>query len=475
MIFIYNSLKTIEKFVKMKKTKQNWSDRFSEPTSEIVKRYTASVNFDQRLAMYDIAGSLAHAEMLKKQKIISLKDFGAIKKGLNQIKKEVISNKFEWSIDLEDVHLNIEKRLTDISGEAGKKLHTGRSRNDQVATDMKLFLRDASDQLVNLIKKLQQATLAKAEKHVNTIMPGLTHLQVAQPISFAHHLLAYFEMLERDKARFIDSRKRINILPLGAAALAGTSYPIDRKFVAKLLKFEGVMENSIDAVSDRDFLIEFNANASLLMTHLSRWSEELVMWSSPFFNFIEISDSFCTGSSIMPQKKNPDVPELVRGKTGRVNGHLVSLLTLMKGQPLAYNKDNQEDKEPIFDVVDTVLDTLKIYGEMISKIKVFPENMENAALKGYATATDLADYLVKKGLPFRESHGIVAKAVKYGIDQGYDLSEMELSELKKFSNLIDQDVFKFLSLRGSIQSRKHLGSIGFNAVNLALKKAKSKL
>ncbi|MDC0999492.1 argininosuccinate lyase, partial [Methylophilaceae bacterium] len=445
----------------MKKSKQNWSDRFSEPTSEIVKRYTASVNFDQRLAVYDIAGSLAHAEMLQKQKIISSKDFSAIKKGLNQIKKEVIANNFEWSIDLEDVHLNIEKRLTDIAGEAGKKLHTGRSRNDQVTTDMRLFLRDATDQLVNLIKNLQQATLAKAEKHVTTIMPGLTHLQVAQPISFAHHLLAYFEMLERDKARFIDSRKRINTLPLGAAALAGTSYPIDRRFVAKLLNFEGVMENSIDAVSDRDFLIEFNANASLLMTHLSRWSEELVMWSSPFFNFIEISDSFCTGSSIMPQKKNPDVPELVRGKTGRVNGHLVSLLTLMKGQPLAYNKDNQEDKEPIFDVVDTVLDTLKIYGEMISKIKVFPENMENAALKGYATATDLADYLVKKGLPFRESHGVVAKAVKYAIDQGYDLSEMDLSELKKFHQLIDQDAFKFLSLRGSIQSRKHIGSTGF--------------
>jgi len=282
-------------------------------------------------------------------------------------------------------------------------------------------------------------------------------------------------MLERDKARFIDSRTRINTLPLGAAALAGTSYPIDRRFVAKLLDFEGVMENSIDAVSDRDFLIEFNANSSLLMTHLSRWSEELVMWSSPFFNFIEISDSFCTGSSIMPQKKNPDVPELVRGKTGRVNGHLVSLLTLMKGQSLAYNKDNQEDKEPIFDVVDTVLDTLKIYGEMISKIKVFPENMENAALKGYATATDLADYLVKKGLPFRESHGVVAKAVKYAIDQGYDLSEMDLSELKKFHQLIDQDVFKFLSLKGSIQSRRHIGSTGFTAVNLALKKAKSKL
>lgn len=459
----------------MKKNKKNWSDRFSEPTSEIVKRYTASVDFDKRLAMFDIAGSLAHAEMLKKQNIISIRDFNAIKKGLNQIKKEIISNKFQWSIDYEDVHLNIEKRLTEISGEAGKKLHTGRSRNDQVSTDMRLYLRDASDQLVILIKKLQESTIALAEKHITTIMPGLTHLQVAQPISFAHHLLAYFEMLERDKARFIDSRKRINTLPLGAAALAGTSFPINRKFVAKLLKFETVMENSLDAVSDRDFLIEFNANASLLMTHLSRWSEELVMWSSPFFNYIEISDSFCTGSSIMPQKKNPDVPELVRAKTGRVNGHLVSLLTIMKSQALAYNKDNQEDKEPIFDVVDTVLDTLRIYGEMISKIKVFPKNMENAALKGYATATDLADYLVKKGLPFRESHGIVAKAVKFAIEQDCDLSNIELSKLRKFSKLIDQDVFKYLSLKGSIQTRKHVGATGFNAVKSAIKKAKSKL
>ena len=459
----------------MKKNKKNWSDRFSEPTSEIVKRYTASVDFDQRLAMFDIAGSLAHAEMLKKQNIISIRDFNAIKKGLNQIKKEIISNKFQWSIDYEDVHLNIEKRLTEISGEAGKKLHTGRSRNDQVSTDMRLYLRDASDQLVILIKKLQESTIALAEKHITTIMPGLTHLQVAQPISFAHHLLAYFEMLERDKARFIDSRKRINTLPLGAAALAGTSFPINRKFVAKLLKFETVMENSLDAVSDRDFLIEFNANASLLMTHLSRWSEELVMWSSPFFNYIEISDSFCTGSSIMPQKKNPDVPELVRAKTGRVNGHLVSLLTIMKSQALAYNKDNQEDKEPIFDVVDTVLDTLRIYGEMILKIKVFPKNMENAALKGYATATDLADYLVKKGLPFRESHGIVAKAVKFAIEQDCDLSNIELSKLRKFSKLIDQDVFKYLSLKGSIQTRKHVGATGFNAVKSAIKKAKSKL
>jgi argininosuccinate lyase len=459
----------------MKKNKKNWSDRFSEPTSEIVKRYTASVNFDQRLAMFDIAGSLAHAEMLNKQNIISIRDFNAIKKGLNQIKKEIISNKFQWSIDYEDVHLNIEKRLTEISGEAGKKLHTGRSRNDQVSTDMRLYLRDASDQLVILIKKLQESTIALAENHITTIMPGLTHLQVAQPISFAHHLLAYFEMLERDKARFIDSRKRINTLPLGAAALAGTSFPINRKFVAKLLKFETVMENSLDAVSDRDFLIEFNANASLLMTHLSRWSEELVMWSSPFFNYIEISDSFCTGSSIMPQKKNPDVPELVRAKTGRVNGHLVSLLTIMKSQALAYNKDNQEDKEPIFDVVDTVLDSLRIYGEMISKIKVFPKNMENAALKGYATATDLADYLVKKGLPFRESHGIVAKAVKFAIEQDCDLSNIELSKLRKFSKLIDQDIFKYLSLKGSIQTRKHVGATGFNAVKSAIKKAKSKL
>jgi len=459
----------------MKKNKKNWSDRFSEPTSEIVKRFTASVSFDKRLAMFDIAGSLAHAEMLKKQNIITSKDFNAIKKGLNQIKKEIISEKFQWSIDYEDVHLNIEKRLTEISGEAGKKLHTGRSRNDQVSTDMRLFLRDATDQLVILIGTLQQSTIALAEKHITTIMPGLTHLQVAQPISFAHHLLAYFEMLERDKARFIDSRKRINSLPLGAAALAGTSFPINRKFVAKLLKFETVMENSLDAVSDRDFLIEFNANASLLMTHLSRWSEELVMWSSPFFNYIEISDSFCTGSSIMPQKKNPDVPELVRGKTGRVNGHLVSLLTLMKSQSLAYNKDNQEDKEPIFDVVDTILDTLRIYTEMISKIKVFPENMEKAALKGYATATDLADYLVKKGLPFRESHGIVAKAVKFAIEQGCDLSDLELSKLKKFSKLVEQDVFNYLTLSGSIQTRKHIGATGFNAVKTAIKKAKQRL
>jgi len=459
----------------MKKTTKKWSERFSEPTSEIVKRYTASVNFDQRLAMFDIEGSLAHAAMLKKQKVISAKDFKLIIKGLNQIKKEIIGLKFKWSIDLEDVHLNIEKRLTQIVGEPGERIHTGRSRNDQVATDMRLYLREVVDQTIDQIKDLQRATLNLAENNIMTIMPGMTHLQIAQPVSFAHHLHAYYEMLERDKARFQDSRKRINILPLGAAALAGTSYPIDRKFVAKLLKFEGVMENSIDAVSDRDFLIEFNANASLLMTHLSRWSEELIMWSSPFFEFIEISDSFCTGSSIMPQKKNPDVPELVRGKTGRVNGHLVSLLTLMKAQPLAYNKDNQEDKEPIFDVADTISDTLNIFTEMVSKLIVFPKNMEAAALKGYSTATDLADYLVKKGMTFREAHGVVAKIVKFAIDQQSDLSGLELKTLQKFSKLIDKDIFKFLTLKGSIQSRSHIGGTSFTRVKAALKQARSNL
>ncbi|NQW35259.1 MAG: argininosuccinate lyase [Methylophilales bacterium] len=459
----------------MKKNSKKWSERFSEPTSEIVKRFTASVTFDQRLAMVDIEGSLAHAEMLKKQKIISASDFKSIAKGLNQIQKEIQSGKFKWSIDLEDVHLNIEKRLTDIVGEPGKKLHTGRSRNDQVATDMRLWLREVVDKTIAQIETLQRATLTLAGEHVMTIMPGLTHLQIAQPISFAHHLLAYFEMLERDKARFQDSYKRINTLPLGAAALAGTSYPIDRAYVAKLLKFDSVMANSIDAVSDRDFLIEFNFSASLLMTHLSRWSEELIMWSSPFFGFIEISDGFCTGSSIMPQKKNPDVPELVRGKVARVNGHLVALLTLMKGQPLAYNKDNQEDKEPIFDVADTISDTLNIYAEMVAGITVSKESMEAAAFKGYSTATDLADYLVKKGMPFREAHGVVAKAVKYAIAQGCDLSELELKALQKFSPLIEQSIFQCLTLKGSVQSRNHFGGTSFTSVKSALKKAHQKL
>ena len=459
----------------MKKNTKKWSERFSEPTSEIVKRFTASVSFDQRLAMFDIEGSLAHAEMLKKQKIISAVDLKSITKGLSQIKKEIQSGKFKWSVDLEDVHLNIEKRLTDIVGAPGKKIHTGRSRNDQVATDMRLFLRDVVDKSITQIEALQRATLTLADQHIETIMPGLTHLQIAQPISFAHHLLAYFEMLERDKARFQESYKRINVLPLGSAALAGTSYPIDRQYVAKLLKFDSVMANSIDAVSDRDFLIEFNFDASLLMTHLSRWSEELIMWSSPFFGFIEIPDRFCTGSSIMPQKKNPDVPELVRGKVARVNGHLVSLLTLMKAQPLAYNKDNQEDKEPVFDVADTISDTLNIFAEMVADLKVSKEAMEAAAFKGYSTATDLADYLVKKGMPFREAHGVVAKAVKYAIAQECDLSELDLEVLQKFSGSIDQSVFKYLTLKGSVQSRNHFGGTSFTAVKSALKKAHQKL
>ena len=459
----------------MKKNTTKWSDRFSEPTKDVVKNYTGSVNFDKRLAFVDIEGSLVHAEMLKNQKIILAKDFKAIQKGLNQIKKEIIDDKFVWSLDLEDVHLNIEKRLTEIIGEPGKKLHTGRSRNDQVATDMRLYVRGETDNIIGQIKNLQRATIHLADENIHTIMPGLTHLQVAQPVSFAHHLLAYYEMLERDIGRFTDLRKRMNLLPLGAAALAGTSYPINRNFVAKKLGFDGVIQNSMDAVSDRDFLIEFNASVAILMMHLSRWSEELIMWSSPFFEYIEISDSFCTGSSIMPQKKNPDVPELVRGKTGRVYGHLMSLLTLMKGQPLAYNKDNQEDKEPIFDVIDTLRNTLEIFPEMIAELKTLPENMEAAAMKGYATATDLADYLVNKGVSFRDSHGVVAKVVRAAVSKDCDISEFDLNSLKKFSKVIDKDVYKHLTLEGSIKSRKHIGGTAFSSVAKAIQKAKLNL
>ena len=459
----------------MKKNTTKWSDRFSEPTKDVVKNYTGSVNFDKRLAFVDIEGSLVHAEMLKNQKIILAKDFKAIQKGLNQIKKEIIDDKFVWSLDLEDVHLNIEKRLTEIIGEPGKKLHTGRSRNDQVATDMRLYVRGETDNIIGQIKNLQRATIHLADENIHTIMPGLTHLQVAQPVSFAHHLLAYYEMLERDIGRFTDLRKRMNLLPLGAAALAGTSYPINRNFVAKKLGFDGVIQNSMDAVSDRNFLIEFNASAAILMMHLSRWSEALIMWSSPFFEYIEISDSFCTGSSIMPQKKNPDVPELVRGKTGRVYGHLMSLLTLMKGQPLAYNKDNQEDKEPIFDVIDTLRNTLEIFPEMIAELKILPKNMEAAAMKGYATATDLADYLVNKGVSFRDSHGVVAKVVRAAVSKDCDISEFDLNSLKKFSKVIDKDVYKHLTLVGSIKSRKHIGGTAFSSIAKAIQKAKSNL
>jgi len=454
---------------------QTWSGRFNEPVAELVKRYTASVDFDQRLALVDIQGSLAHAQMLAECAIISAQDLDDIRRGLAQIENEVISGDFEWSLDLEDVHLNIEKRLTTLVGDAGKRLHTGRSRNDQVATDIRLYLRGEIDTLVGLLKNLQTALLDLAQHHTHTILPGFTHLQVAQPVSFAHHLLAYFEMLQRDVERFGDCRRRVNRLPLGAAALAGTSYPIKRERVAELLGFEAVCQNSLDAVSDRDFAIEFTAAAALVMTHLSRLSEELILWMSPRFGFIDIADRFCTGSSIMPQKKNPDVPELVRGKTGRVNGHLVALLTLMKGQPLAYNKDNQEDKEPLFDTVDTLTQTLRIYADMIGGITVKPEAMRAAALQGYATATDLADYLVKKGLPFRDAHEAVALAVRFAEQKGCDLAELKLEALQQFSSLIADDIYAVLTLEGSLAARNHTGGTAPQQVEAAIARARKLL
>jgi argininosuccinate lyase len=455
--------------------KDIWSGRFAEPVAELVKRYTASVGFDHKLALFDIQGSLAHAQMLAACGIINTSDLNDIKRGLAQIENEILSGKFVWSLDLEDVHLNIEKRLTTLVGDAGKRLHTGRSRNDQVATDVRLYVRHAIDDLLELIKMLQSALLDLAEPHTNTIMPGFTHLQVAQPVSFAHHLMAYFEMLKRDAERLRDCRRRVNRLPLGAAALAGTSYPIKREMVAELLGFEGVCENSLDAVSDRDFAIEFTACAALIMTHLSRFSEELILWMNPRFGFIDIADRFCTGSSIMPQKKNPDVPELVRGKTGRVYGHLLALLTLMKGQPLAYNKDNQEDKEPLFDTVETLTQTLRIYVDLITGIQVKPEAMRSAALQGYATATDLADYLVKKGVPFRDAHETVAVAVRFAEQRGCDLSDISLTELQQFSAHIGEDVYQVLSLEGSLASRNHIGGTAPQQVAAAIVRARASL
>ena len=455
--------------------KQAWSGRFDEPVAELVKRYTASVDFDKRLAPFDIQGSMAHAQMLAACNIITPQDLADIRRGLAQIENEIIGGDFAWSLDHEDVHLNIERRLTVLVGDAGKRLHTGRSRNDQVATDVRLYLRHAIGEIRGLIHGLQISIVELASHHTHTIMPGFTHLQVAQPVSFAHHMMAYFEMLKRDAERMADVRRRVNRLPLGAAALAGTSYPIKREYVADLLGFDGVCENSLDAVSDRDFAIEFTAAAALIMTHLSRLSEELILWMSPRFGFIDIADRFCTGSSIMPQKKNPDVPELVRGKTGRVNGHLVALLTLMKGQPLAYNKDNQEDKEPLFDTVDTLTATLRIYADMIRGITVKPEAMRRAALQGYATATDLADYLVKKGLPFRDAHEAVALAVKLAVQRGCDLSELKLDELKNFSALIGDDVYGVLTLEGSLSARNHTGGTAPQQVALAIANARQYL
>jgi len=453
----------------------SWSGRFNEPVAELVKKYTASVGFDYRLAEFDIQGSLAHAQMLGAQKIISLEDVKVIEAGLAEILLEIQAGQFEWLLDLEDVHLNIEKRLTDKIGDAGKRLHTGRSRNDQVATDVRLWLRATTDQVIAALKKLQLSLLDLADAHFDTVMPGFTHLQVAQPVTFGHHLMAYVEMLNRDGQRFTDCRRRINHLPLGAAALAGTSYPIDRELVAKKLGFDGVCENSLDAVSDRDFAIEFTFAASLVMTHLSRLSEELILWSSPRFAFVDIADRFCTGSSIMPQKKNPDVPELVRGKTGRVYGHLTALLTLMKGQPLAYNKDNQEDKEPLFDTADTLLVTLEIYADMMRGIAVNKENMRQAASEGYATATDLADYLAKKGMPFRDAHEVVALAVRYAVDKKVELSDLPLETLQQFAPEISDDVYAVLTLEGSLNSRNHIGGTAPAQVKAAISRARAAL
>jgi len=454
-------------------TDKPWGGRFSEPTDAFVERFTASVGFDKRLYRADIAGSIAHATMLAKVGILTEDEASQIIAGLKDIQASIEARKFEWSVSLEDVHMNIEAALTAKIGAVGKKLHTGRSRNDQVATDIRLYLRDGIDGLCEAIRAVQKGILSLAEQEVDTIMPGFTHLQTAQPVSFGHHMLAWFEMLQRDFERLQDCRKRVNIMPLGAAALAGTSFPIDRHLTAELLGFDKPAANSLDAVSDRDFAIEFTAAGSLIMTHLSRMSEEMVIWTSAQFDFIDLPDRFCTGSSIMPQKKNPDVPELVRGKTGRVNGHLVSLLTLMKGQPLAYNKDNQEDKEPLFDTLDTLGDCLKAFADMIPAIRTKKDIMRSAALKGFATATDLADYLVRQGMPFRDAHEVVGKAVAFGIAEGRDLSELSLAELQQFSAGIQEDVFHVLSLEGSLNARNHIGGTAPEQVRQAITTAQA--
>ena len=446
-----------------------WGGRFNEPTDEFVKIFGASVSFDKVLALYDIEGSVAHATMLSEVDVLTTTELKQILEGLDKIKDEIINGQFSWSIELEDVHMNIESRLTEICGDPGKKLHTGRSRNDQVATDIRLYLRDQVRLITKELERLLNALLDLAEQEIETIMPGFTHLQAAQPISFGHHLLAYFEMFKRDRERLQESFKRINTMPLGSAALAGTSYPINRERTAELLGFERISLNSIDAVSDRDFAIEFASNASLIMMHLSRFSEEIILWSSAQFEFISLPDSFCTGSSIMPQKKNPDVPELVRGKTGRVTGNLISLLTIMKGQPLAYNKDNQEDKEPLFDSVETIYACLRIFADMVPTINTNKDNMYQSALKGYTTATDLADYLVKKGLAFRDAHDVVGRAVSYGLKERKDLSEFTIDELKNFNSLIEEDIFNVISLEGSINARNHLGGTSPKQILIAIK------
>lgn len=451
------------------------SARFSEATDAFVEVFTASVDFDQRMAQQDIEGSIAHATMLCKIGILTAAERDSIFQGLKQISVEIKRGEFQWSVKQEDVHMNIEARLTDLIGMAGKKLHTGRSRNDQVATDIRLYMRTEINAIITVIGRLQTALLELAEQEAHTIMPGFTHLQVAQPVTFGHHLMAWFEMLVRDKERLQDCLKRVNIMPLGAAALAGTSYPIDREMTAELLGFSRPSANSLDSVSDRDFAIEFTAAGSIIMMHLSRFSEELVLWASAQFSFIELPDAFCTGSSIMPQKKNPDVPELVRGKSGRVTGHLVSLLMLMKSQPLAYNKDNQEDKEPLFDTADTLINCLRAFADMVPHIEPKRDNMFNAAKKGFATATDLADYLVRKGMAFRDAHEVVGLAVRLGLDSERDLSELSLAELQGFSEMITEDVFDVLSLQGSVAARKHIGGTAPDTVLAAIQSARAAL
>jgi len=454
---------------------QAWSALFSEPMSALVQRYTASVGFDRRLAAADIAGSLAHAEMLHAQGILTAQDLADIRRGMAGIEDEIASGRFEWKLELEDVHLNIEARLTALVGDAGKRLHTGRSRNDQVATDIRLWLRGECDRLAALLAQMQGALVELAAQHSETVMPGFTHLQVAQPVSFAHHLLAYVEMFARDGERLADLRRRVNRLPLGAAALAGTSWPLDRERVARTLGFEGLCRNSLDAVSDRDFALEFAAFASICMVHVSRLAEEIVLWMSQSFGFVDLADRYCTGSSIMPQKRNPDVAELARGKSGRVIGHLTGLLVLMKGQPLAYNKDNQEDKEPLFDSVDTLADTLRIMTEMVGGMRVRADAMERAALRGYATATDLADYLARKGVPFRDAHETVAAAVKTALARGVDLAELTLAELQGFDPRIGADVFELLTLRGSLNARALAGGTAPAQVRAEIERHRARL
>ncbi len=452
-----------------------WSGRFTESTDAFVEAFTASVGFDWRLYPYDIEGSRAHARMLANTGVISESECEAILDGLEQISQLAAKGEFDWSVALEDVHMNIESRLTSLIGEAGKKLHTGRSRNDQVATDLRLYLRDQIDAARAQLRRLQQGLLLLAEREAATIMPGFTHLQVAMPVTFGHHMLAWFENLQRDSERLRDCRRRVNIMPLGAAALAGTSFPIDRHDTARQLGFTAPAENSLDAVSDRDFVIEFCSCAAPIQVHLSRFSEELVLWASAQFGFIDLPDRFCTGSSIMPQKKNPDVPELVRGKSGRVIGHLVGLLTLMKGQPLAYNKDNQEDKEPLFDTVDTLLGCLRAFADMIPALEVRADRMLEAATSGYSTATDLADYLVRKGMAFRDAHEVVGSAVRIAIDSQRDLAQLELDELRSLSPLIDADVFGVLTVEGSVNARNHFGGTAPERVREAIVRARERL